>query len=384
MGLRLPRAVGYPSALIPGGHGRALLLTRTAHGFLIHRIQDGSAMTIFAAKRARLFGSVRFGSDGIEFLMSDGDGLRLIDLRADGRVTTAWSTPTRARDAAFADGPGGPAIAWFERKGDLRLFTSEGTRTIAGVAPENVDEAYLEDMAIDRDGRTIVALADYEYEVAATIEAGGRVVDRRETRARATVSSLAASDAGRVALLIDDTGDEVLYDHECVNGGGRRIRVALRERETTEIGKTRTLDEPPWACFQADASLLTGHGDRFAVLWGTGTQFEPPAPPGIRVARAAAGEPFGPVLTPWDGRDLRGAVLDSHGTLVVIAVRASDPTAEIVQGPLVVEELDASGAVAPEHVLSASAEDPILAFGAGEAVAVWRDHAGRWRISRGR
>jgi hypothetical protein len=360
-------------------------VTRSGHETFVHRVRKGAARALFSVKGSGLYNVGRGIGSSVDLLVSDEGRFSLVNVSTRGKVATTWSisgTPRSGRWARGADGR--TVIAWTDRRDVLRVVSGVGRRfgRPRRVDLQLQDGGYVDDLEIDAAGHAAVALGDYEQEFFATLDAAGSVLDYRRMGIGATYGHVEVSDAGRVAMLVDDTGSESLDDHECVAGEERSISVVLRAPTAVEIDRPTEIDKPPWACFQAEATLVSGQGDRFAALWGLDNDGGPPQPK-IRVAFAGPGQPFGPPVTPWKVK-LRDAVFDQQGGLIVTATSPTEPSEQIVEGQFVVEELDASGAVAPEHVLAESAGFSILAMGDdGKPVVAWRDRPGRWSISRG-
>ena len=267
------------------------------------------------------------GGGGVDLLAHRGHGARttleLLHASPAGRVATRWAVISGpVRSTALV----GRSAVWIG--GDKHIHLArDGRAPLTGDRIVDRD-AYLEDLVVERDARGRMLVVTTEgltgsagRLVITLISPRGQVLSRQRFGRIDGLISTAGTAAGRVAIAVEDIGQNV-YDHECDSEGDRQVWVLLRGAGEARFGAPRRLARLPYNCESEGARLLSGPGDRFRVVFDSAHDSGQP-PSQIRASTAAPRSGFGPVTTLAADYLLRaGATVTQDGGLVVGAQRA--------------------------------------------------------------
>ena len=190
------------------------------------------------------------------------------------------------------------------------------------------------------------------------------------------VSDVRVTEAGRVVVLVEDTGIEGEVG-ECVDDGKpRRVWAAVREPAAQRFSAARVLESLNFVCSASGAQLASGGGERVVALWGVASEAEPHVPPAVRQADALGGSPFAAPRTSFGGVSLGDAIFDGQGGLAVAGFAAPDRE-HAYGGPLMIQREGPGAAPVVEKITTAATFAARLAsLGAGELLVAWAQQGG--------
>lgn len=375
--LVLPAVDGeVPVGLALGADGRGALVTHGAgEGGTLSVIQIPTGTRQDLARVTVLDRAVR-RDGGVELLVqrnatpSRGPELTRYRVMPSGRVLASLFS-TKATVGALTRGRDRSAELWVQGS-KLKLFVARDGR-IGGRAREvRLGVSKLRDLALGVDDRgrlTVAAMTARDVLVVAAITQRGTVLRRQVYRGVGGRLHMAVTPAGRVGLLIEDTGIEG-DGGECVSDHhGRHIRAITRAPLAKRFGPVALVEAPPFGCGSAGALLLATHDDGLTAIFQGASSDHPPLR--VRMAESPRGRPasrpFGRPVTLLDDARADTAVMTTGGELVVGLLRKTvqpeilSGALSIFHAPDVFAQVDPGPAFAPLLALNAAGED-VLAW----------------------
>jgi hypothetical protein len=366
VGNELPRALAFFS------DGRGAVVTQTSEDDATQAV-----ITVPAGRRTTfvhttILASVNRDGGGVDLLVRRGGDptrraqLTLRRVLPDGRILDLWSHDSRASVGALARRGQRTVAIWVEGSKLLTNSRPDGglptpARTVALGLHDVTDLA----LGIDARGRVTVAAMTPRGLVVAALTLRGRVLRSQTYRAARGLLDMAVTFAGRVGVLIEDTGIEG-DTGECVSDGqGRHIRAVVREPLAARFGALQTIESPPLDC-GGGALLRALPKDGLTAIYQGGSYDHPPLL--ARIATAARGHRFGAPSTILPDARADTAVVTNGGELVVGLLRKTIQP-EVFSGALtVLHAPDSFADVDPGPVFA-----PLLALDAlGGDVLAWR------------
>lgn len=362
----VPRALAYAG-------DRGVLVTQDLSGTPAqHAITlPGGRRTTFAD--TAVLDSVARRDGGVDLLVRRGaDPLARADITLrrimpTGKIYDLWSVRTRATQGALARGNARTFVAWPEGS-VLKLISRPdgGIPTRPRDARLGLRGAADVDLAVDARGQLVAAVVSGRDTVVASLRSNRTLLHRQIRRDVSGLLDLAVTNAGRVGLLVEDTGIEG-EGGECVaDGGGRHIRVLVRERSAALFGPARTIESPPFGCGSTGALLRALTADRLVAVYQGGSYDHPPLL--VRAATAPADGPFAAPATVATDARADAAVVTHDGRLVTALLRKTVQP-ELFSGALSIQRTGG----AEEPIAAGPASSPLLARDReGRAVLAWR------------
>ncbi len=364
----IPRALGFTSNQ---GHGVVVTqIPETAEGgptLILVKYPAGTRETF---TNTELLDSAQRKDGGVDLLVRRGSDITLRRVRGNGQAFDLWSVETTAglRRAAIARGATRTVVVWQEGP-SLKIVTRPDggiptkPRTARLKLPSVADVA----LAVDPSNRLVAAVSTKQSGlVLASLTAKGTVLQRQVFSKASGLVSVAVSSHGRIGVLVEDTGAVGDAGGCASDGGGRHIRVAVRERKAKRFRELQTIDSPPFGCGASGALLRAGPKDIFALLYQGGAI--DPAPLRVRVSTATNGHRFVHAQTLAEDARSDSAVVSSTGKVVAVLLRETSDS-ELNSGAL---SLGRTGQP-EEQVAMGPAFAPLLGLDkTGRAVLAWR------------
>ncbi len=315
-----------------------------------------------------LLDSAQRRDGGVDLLVRRGSDLTLRRVKPNGKAYDLFSVRTTSGRAAIARGATRTVVAWREGT-TLRLVTrpDNGIPSKQRIARLKLPSVADLALAVDVSNRLVAAVSTKrDGLVLASLSARGTVLQRQVFPKTSGLVSAAVTSHGRVGVLVEDTG--IVGDSgACVtDGGGRHIRVALRERRARRFRDVQTIESPPFGCGSSGALLRAGPRDIFALLYQGGSVDLPPLL--ARVSTATSGHRFTAAQTLAAKARADTAVVSSGGKVIAALLReTTDPG--LSAGALSVLRTG----VPEEPVSTGLAFAPLLGLDqGGQPVLAWR------------
>jgi len=368
-----------PRGMAVGTDGRGAVIVQNGASQALIDLGDGSRRELGPARE---LDRVQRADGGVDMLVRTEDPLHhpqlaVRRLRPSGRLYGPIILPgVDASVGAIARGRDRTAFVWSQGRRQRMHTLIDGviaskTYTVALGAGRPTDLA----LGIDDRGRLTLAAMTGRGLVVAAIDRRGRVLRRQVFSRVAGLVSIAVTPAGRVGVLVEDTGIEGEAG-ECVSdGAGRHVRAVIRERLAKSFGAPQTIESPPFGCGSGGALLRATRGEGLTAIYQAGSYDLPPLR--VKTAVAPLGRRFGRPLAMLDNARADTAVVTRDGELVVGLLRRT-AAPEVFSGALTVfhapdlyVQVEPDLAFAPLLALDAAGED-VLAWRAGGALKVVR------------
>ncbi|MEJ7798493.1 MAG: hypothetical protein WKF42_08345 [Solirubrobacteraceae bacterium] len=371
---------------------RALALSADRRGALVTQAGgDAGTQSVIAVPagtrrsfpNTTVLDSVNRRDGGVDMLLRRGADrlmraqLTLRRVMPSGRIYDLWSHDSAATVGALARGRDRTVTVWAER-GGLRIITRPdgGLPTRRRDVPLGQPGTISLGLALDARGRlSMAATTPRDGLVVAALTRRGGVLRRQVYRRASGLVEMVATPAGRVGVLVEDTGIEG-DGGECVaDGRGRHIRAVVRERLAKRFGSLQTIESPRFGCGSGGALLRATRQEGLTAIYQGGSYDRPPLL--ARMAVARRGHRFSAPHTLLSDARADTAVVTRDSELVIGLLRKTvqpevfSGSLNVFHAPDAYVQVDTGPAFAPLLALDA----------AGDDVLAWRT-AGELRIAR--